>query len=551
MKRLSVILLSITWVKDININMIKVFLVEDEFVVREGIKKNIDWAGHGYEFCGEASDGELAFPMIKKEKPDIVITDIRMPFMNGLELSKLIKKEMPWIEIIILSGFEEFEYAKEAINIGVSQYLTKPISGDDLLKEIDALSEKIEESKREREIKEKYLREMREDIINERKVFFEKLVTGSQSAAELIQSAEKLNINISAIYYNIMLGKIHVNKHQDEYSQRLVNIEEEIENIIDEDYIIIFDRDLEGKAFLFKADTEEQLNDIINGFVTRLKETFDKYDGIKYFGGIGETAERLRDVPTSFETANKAFTKRYFTDENAFVRSNEIEEKGSQNEAFDVEALDVKQLDREKIKEFLKFGDGAEIEYFVDEYLMGLGANAIKSQIFRQYILMDVYFSVSEFLQGILPESDEQALSGFKPDIIRSEDESKNYIVSIIKKGIEVREGNISGHNNDVVDNIKKYIDENYADEELSLNSMASHVNFSPNHLSMVFSQQTGHTLIKYLTDYRMSKAKELLKCTNKKSSEISLMVGYKDPHYFSYLFKKTQGVTPTQFREG
>ncbi|MBD4656107.1 helix-turn-helix domain-containing protein, partial [Xanthomonas citri pv. citri] len=80
--------------------------------------------------------------------------------------------------------------------------------------------------------------------------------------------------------------------------------------------------------------------------------------------------------------------------------------------------------------------------------------------------------------------------------------------------------------------------------------SMASHVNFSPNHLSMVFSQQTGNTLIKYLTDYRMNKAKELLKCTNKKSSEISVMVGYKDPHYFSYLFKKTQGVTPTQFRE-
>ena len=533
--------------------MIKVFLVEDEFVVREGIKKNIDWTGHGYEFCGEASDGELAFPMIKKEMPDIVITDIRMPFMNGLELSKLIKKEMPWVEIIILSGFEEFEYAKEAINIGVSQYLTKPISGDDLLKEIDALSEKIEENKREREIKEKYLREMKEDIVNRRKEFFEKLVTGAQSAAELIQSAEQLEINISAIYYNIMLSKIHVNtRNQDEFSQRLVSIEEEIENSIDEDYIIMFDRDLEGKAFLFKADSREQLDEIISNFVAKLKKTLEKYEGIGYFGGIGEAAERLRDVPISFETASKAFTKRYFTDENAFVRSSEIEEsKDLQNEEFDVEALDVKQLDREKIKEFLKFGDGAEIEYFVDEYLSGLGINAIKSQIFRQYILMDVYFSVSEFIKSILTEPDDQALAGFKPDVMRSEEESRDYIISLIKKGIEVREGNTSGHNNDVVDNIKKYIEENYADEELSLNSMASHINFSPNHLSMVFSQQTGNTLIKYLTDYRMNKAKELLKCTNKKSSEISLMVGYKDPHYFSYLFKKTQGVTPTQFREG
>ena len=151
--------------------MIKVFLVEDEFVIREGIKKNIDWAGNGYEFCGEASDGELAYPLIKKERPDIVITDIRMPFMNGLELSKLIKKEMPWVEIIILSGFEEFEYAKEAINIGVAQYLTKPISGDDLLKELNDLSTKIEESKREREVREKYLSEMKENTISERKVY--------------------------------------------------------------------------------------------------------------------------------------------------------------------------------------------------------------------------------------------------------------------------------------------------------------------------------------------------------------------------------------------
>lgn len=532
--------------------MIKVFLVEDEFVIREGIKKNIDWAGHGYEFCGEASDGELAFPLIKKEKPDIVITDIRMPFMNGLELSKLIKKEMPWIEIIILSGFEEFEYAKEGIKIGVAQYLTKPISGDDLLKEINVLSAKIEENRREREIREKYLEEMKENTVSERKIFFEKLVTGISSAAELIANAEKLELNITAVFYNIMLIKTHILSHShDEYSRRLVSIDEEIESIIDENYVICFDRDLEGKACLFKADTKEELEEYISSFISKLKDIFVKYEEVGYFGGIGETAERLRDVPHSFETASKAFTKRYFSTENSFVRSDELTDENISTDKFDVENLDVSQLDRSKIKEFLKFGDGVETEYFVDEYLNGLGSNAIKSQIFRQYIIMDVYFSVAEFVDSLSISEEESSLSGFKPDIARNEEESRDYIISIINKGIELREGNVSGKNNDVVDDIKKYIEENYADDELSLNSMASHVNFSPNHLSMVFSQQTGNTLIKYLTDFRMNKAKELLKCTNKKSSEISLMVGYKDPHYFSYLFKKTQGVTPTQFREG
>ena len=102
-----------------------------------------------------------------------------------------------------------------------------------------------------------------------------------------------------------------------------------------------------------------------------------------------------------------------------------------------------------------------------------------------------------------------------------------------------------------VVEQVMKYIEENYAEEELSLNLLASHVNFSPNHLSMIFSQQTGMSFIKYLTDYRMNKAKELLRCTGKRSSLISQEVGYKDPHYFSYLFKKTQGMTPTQYRGG
>ena len=108
--------------------MLKVFLVEDEVVMRNGIKNNIPWESEGFQFVGEASDGELAYPLIKKEKPDILITDIRMPFMDGLELSRLVKKELPQIKIIILSGYNEFDYAKTAINIGVTDYLLKPIS---------------------------------------------------------------------------------------------------------------------------------------------------------------------------------------------------------------------------------------------------------------------------------------------------------------------------------------------------------------------------------------------------------------------------------------
>ena len=143
--------------------VIKVFLVEDEILIRNGIKNSIEWEKEGYEFVGEASDGELALPIILKEKPDILITDIRMPFMDGLELSRLVKKELADIKILILSGYDEFEYAKEAIKIGVTEYLLKPISSASLLNTLKDVSAQIHLEREDKDLKNLYLQEMREN----------------------------------------------------------------------------------------------------------------------------------------------------------------------------------------------------------------------------------------------------------------------------------------------------------------------------------------------------------------------------------------------------
>ena len=169
--------------------MLKVFLVEDEYVVRESIKNNIDWNNYGFDFCGEAGDGEVALSMIRKELPDIVITDIKMPFMDGLTLAKIIKEEFSWMEIILLTGYEEFSYAQEAIHIGVARYLSKPISGSTLIKELDCLGQKIQEKKEELAIVEKYEKEMEEKNLQERQDFFDLLVTGGRDAAVLLEEA--------------------------------------------------------------------------------------------------------------------------------------------------------------------------------------------------------------------------------------------------------------------------------------------------------------------------------------------------------------------------
>ncbi len=533
--------------------MLKVFLAEDEFIIREGIKNNIDWQAHGYEFCGEASDGELAFPLIQKTRPDILITDIKMPFVDGLALSRLVKKELPETEIIILSGYEEFDYAKEAIQIGVARYLLKPVNGETLLQEIDSVAEIILGKQKEKEIREKYQKEMEENSLRDQMDLFQHLVTGDCSMEELLSVAGKLDLKIMAPWYSIVLLKIQSMKHDyEEYSGSIVVVDERIVKLAEPEHVLIFDRALEGRAFLFKADSEEELLAYQKEYLGDVKEVLSGYANLRYFGGIGTPVNRLREIPASFEDASHAFAHRYLVAESCILDSSLLMQEGAaEHEDFRISAVNPEQIDRTKMQEFLRTGDLDEVVYFVDEFFGKLDGGAMKSRIFRQYITMDAYFSIVDFLKGLGLQKDEIEAPDQDSSILQDEKSAMDYIVRIMEKALVLREKKASSRYEDVVSEVIHYIEDNYAQEELSLNLLASHVNFSPNHLSMIFSQQTGQTLIRYLTDYRMNRAKELLRCSSKKSSVISMEVGYKDPHYFSYLFKKTQGMTPTQYRGG
>lgn len=533
--------------------MLRIFLVEDEFVVREGIKKNISWEEYGYEFCGEASDGELAFPMIQKLKPDIVITDIKMPFMDGLSLSRLIKKEMPWIEIIILSGHSEFEYAKESISIGVAQYLLKPINGMDLLKEVDAVAQRIEEKRKEQQIREMYAKEMEENFLRERIELFQNLVTGSKTVVELLEWGDKLGLDLSALWYNILLLKVQaVKSGEGQYSAKQLEIEKRMDALLDESCMICFDRGLDGRAILFKADSEELLNKIQQDYVDMVKALLDEEEDVAYFGGVGLAVNRLREVQQSFEKATYAFTQRYFIKENLILQSADVEKNiFAKDDSFSISEVNPKQIDRRKIQSFLKIGCKEEVVYFLDTFFGELHTNVMKSVMFRQYIAMDIYFVVVAFLEELQISRSEIEPLEISAGLLQTEESTQAYIENIMQKAIELRDNLAGNRYRAVIEEAIQFIENNYAQEELSLNNLAAHVNFSPNHLSVIFSQQTGKSFIKYLTDYRMERAKELLRCTGKRSSVIAGEVGYKDSHYFSYLFKKTQGMTPTQYRGG
>lgn len=528
--------------------MEKIFLVEDEVIVREGIKKNIDWEKHGYEFCGEARDGELAFPLIQKLKPDIVITDIKMPFMDGLELSRLIKQSQPETEIILLSGYQDFAYAQEGIKIGVVQYLTKPISGEELLAEVDKVAAKIREKKRDQELVEKYKSEMAEKQTNKQSALFQKLVSGKYTMAELVDESQRCELDISAVWYNILLFNARSKKEKrEEYSDTLVRLADELDGICKRLGIVIFDRSLEGKALLFKADTVEELELKQSQMEQAICENLEQYKDIQYFGGFGEPVIRMTELSDCFEKAQRVFAHRFFENENKILHNDALVDSGVVEDEFNIGAVD--NVDKSKIDSFLKTGTKEEVEYFVAEFTHSTGSNFLKSLMFRQYIVMDIYFSVTAFAESLNHSRDEIEAIDMNKATMVNPDDAKEYLIRILEQAIVIRESSATNRYKEVVDEVVQYIQDNYADEELCLNTLASHVNVSPNHLSMIFSQQKGVTLIKYLTDFRLGKAKELLRCTSMRSSEISEKVGYRDPHYFSYLFKKTLGMTPTQYR--
>lgn len=537
-------------------NEIKVFLVEDEMVIRRGIKNSIDWEKEGYIFCGEASDGELAYPMIIKEKPDILITDIRMPFMDGLELCKLVKKELPNIKILILSGYDEFDYAKEAIRLGVTEYLLKPISSGKLLEALNGVSESIRREKEDKDLVRKYMEEMRENTEHEKQKFFEQMIAGNLSMADALETGEKYEMNLSAGMYNLLLFRFTLGEENRKSGELLGEAEYAIEKLTERlEYVFEFQRGVEGWAFLLMADNEEQMSERVKELSKDLEEIMKNYSTIAYFGGIGQAVARLRELEESFREAERALAARFTMELNRIISVEDIRMAQNVDTLDDIEITSFGEIEKTRtmLEKFLNNGAEDEIDEFVDVYINELPEENLKSVLMRQYIIMDAYIVMMSFcekfegIEGEMQAQSEELKNSMKT--IQTLEEIKNYIRMLLKKIIGVRD-TISGRRySDIIEIAKDQIRKTYMSDEISLNTIAAEVGMSPSYFSSIFSKEMGKTFVEYLTEIRMDRAKELLMCSSMKTSEIGYEVGYKDPHYFSYIFKKTQNCTPKEFR--
>ena len=543
--------------------MLKIFLAEDEVIVRETIKRMIPWEELGFELVGEAADGEMALPLLIRQKPDLLITDIKMPFMDGLTLAKLAKKELPELKIVILSGYDDFNYAKQAISIGVEDYLLKPITKNALIERLSEIRSRYEHEKTQKEYYEKFQREMQAYEKNSSRDFFEALVCGSMDMMEVYKKAEKLGLDIVAEAYNILI--FTMNSEEDFSGQKEGYSEWEAESLemledffSDNTLAMLFRCNIFSYGVLIKGQ-KESIEKTTKEYVEKIQGILNRKESKReWFLAVGQSVERLSQIKKSYHTASRAFSQRYLYGENIlyYDEMELMEHRSGQADTNDnayLKKVDVNALNPAILQKFLSNGLQEETENFVKDYFYAIGQEPMESLVFRNYVILNVRFSVITFLKGLgcdtegmEPENTEEVLAESGKNI----ESAIAYAEKMISQAIEIRDQNSGNKNRSILKTAVDFIDEHYMDEDISLNTAANVANVSSNHFSALFSQNMGQTFIEYLTSLRMNKAKELLRCTGMRSSEIAGEIGYKDAHYFSYLFKKTQGMTPSDYRK-
>ena len=518
----------------------KVFFVEDEIITREGIRDNIDWRASGFEFCGEASDGELALPLLRATQPDVLITDIKMPFMDGLQLSKVVREHMPWVKIVILSGHDEFEYAQKAIGLGVTDYLLKPVTVQKLQTVLHKLNIQLDQERIEKE----RLKELQEQVDDHREALRErllfKLIVGAVSPMEAVEKGQLLGLDLIARYYLVVILKLEPGDRTEQYGhEEYQQIQRILTDIAQKNPdILVLKRDWGDSILIMKGNTREYLEEERDLLLKEIRQAVSR-TRYRLTIGVGASKERIADIRQSF------------VDALVYVQNPVDGSGGELNQSF--ARGEFLKLDKSAVENYLRCGSKDEFDQFFNAYLLPLSETTLRSTLIKNYVFVDVTLATAKLIHElggdidkVLPELNSiEMISSNVKSVKQLHDEAQK----IISIGLAYRDGHLNGQHAHLIRQAKEYIEHHYANPDLSLSEVAAQANLSASHFSAVFSQETRQTFKEYLTEVRINKARELLRMTTLRSAEIAYQVGYNDPHYFSSVFKKNTGLSPIEFR--
>lgn len=533
--------------------MYKILLVDDEILVRDAIRENIDWKGMDCELVGDCENGQQAAEFVQNHEVDIVLTDICMPYMDGMELSHFLHDNYPDIIIVIFSGFGEFEYAKRAIQYNVSEYMLKPITAMELTKVIERMKEKADARQKEKNKIQILMRDSQGYKKNAnmiRSKTIEALVNCTRDVKESLEELDKMGIHMEASSYRVAvfdmdlysdLYQIDTEKRQESALMAFVlyNVSDEIVN--EKKAGVAYQEGSNRVCVVFMGNKTKEGSALIRETCQEIKDKVKEVIGIEVSMGIGSWVRSPGELIFSHRMAEKAIQRRYLLGGNLLIDMEEDETD---------QAISIQDY-LEQLKNAIKTGKKEEMDRILDKIEAEIrGALVDKSYacVYLQQVIRVIGNSVQSMVsdgadiimerEKLLKAVTEQKCFQAATDLVRAYAQKMFEELTNYNSSAGQRQASLA----------MDYIRNNYMDTELSLNSICSYLNISTSYFSTIFKDITGETFVEALTRTRMEKAKELLENTTLKNYEIAEKVGFSDPHYFGISFKKMTGKTPTEY---
>ncbi|WP_271814234.1 response regulator [Clostridium beijerinckii] len=536
-------------------NLYRIMIVDDEEEIRLGIIKKIDWEANGFIVVGDAENGQDALEKAEKLQPDVIMTDIKMPFMDGLELGKKLVELMPSTKIIVFSGCDDFEYAHKAIKINVVEYVLKPINSAELIEVLVRLKEQLDREYNEKRNLETLYKHYIKSLPVIREQFLVGAIEGRINEEQWHEQMEELGIDFK--YKHLTVGIIqadgilsfeeNINSFSGQKESALTPIS--IKKIVDENmgkYCKFISFIYSGMVIVMgNFEKKEDILLFIKG-INEVCKVYKRIMSLTISAGIGYVYSNPSQIRFSYRTAQNALDYRFILGAGKAIYIDDVEPDNSIQ-------LQLDEKEERSMLNAIKISSEDEISEAIDSLFKKTEDLLLPFNQYRIY-LMEIMTSLLKLVQTYAFDIEEIFGENFNAysylESFNSIHEVKKWI---IEKAIGINSYIKRERINSsmmLIEKAKQYIKENYSDYDVSVEKLCSKLHVSPTYFSTMFKKETGTSFVNYLTATRLEEAVKLLNTTDDKTYMIAEKVGYPEANYFSYVFKKQFGVSPSKYRK-
>ena len=524
----------------------KVILVDDEAEVIDMIEKKIHWNDLGFEVAGSATNGVKALELVEKLQPDVVLTDIKMPYMDGLELSRRLNREYPNIYIMLCTGFDEFEYAKEAVHLEIKEYMLKPVNATEMSESLTNLKHTLDRE-REEKLNVKKLNDYFQEVLPKlQSNFFISLIEGRVEKHDYERFLQAYQVDMKGPLFGCVIFHTSENHVPEGMNPLLLSmsVEREIKQRLMDQWNCLEFIYMGNTLLILELDAEDQITQITDA-CDRFCRWAYRIMGAVVTAGIGTVCDSLYEISLSYERAREAVSYRVLYGTKRAINIGEIVPKEQ------IKPVQSEESRMQTLFRAIRIGDSTEIERAAHKEMEKLHKN---TETMSQYNLATMEI-VSGFFKFCTDNSlDFNKISGNMQNIYEkvSQMDESSLTAWIVQMSETISEKLKCARNSSarrLIVEAQNIVKERYMEADISLDEICTVLGVSNSYFSSVFKKEAGKSFISYLTDYRMDIAAEMILNTDEKSYTIAEKVGYLDANYFSYVFKKKFGVSPSKYR--